>query len=202
MESSILGLGIRTTADGFRILLTIGVWNPCSTNKNSGIQYLWSGIHRVAFRTQDFLGFPYIGGGRFFKKLVLYRPYRRFLATPLQLILYSSEQALWGALAAGRETETGQIWQLSPRGATREVEFQFQRRSCNWPRKTSPATKSEEKRMFSQAVKVAITSSPSFSRHAATAPRRACSQAINFAPHSWIPWLQERLGLNCSPRTH
>ena len=56
--------------------------------------------------------------------------------------------------------------------------------------------------MLSQAIKVAITSSPSFSRHAARAPRRACSQAINFAPHSWIPWLQERLGLNCSPRTH
>ena len=212
MESRILGLGIRTTAEGIRILLTIGVWNPCSTNKNSGIQYLWSGIHRVEFKTQDFFRFPYITGRRFFKKFVLYRPYRRFPAAPLQLILYSSEQALWGALAAGREKE-GHIWQLSPRGATREVEFQFQRRSCNWPaktsvsprsspRNTSPATKSEEKRMFSQAVKVAITSSPSFSRHAATAPRRACSQAINFAPHSWIPWLQERLGLNCSPRTH
>ena len=61
----------------------------------------------MAFRTQDFLGFPYIAGGRFFKKLVLYRPYRRFPAPPLQLILYSSEQALWGALAAGRETEAG-----------------------------------------------------------------------------------------------
>ena len=61
----------------------------------------------MEFRTQDFLGFPYIGGGRFFKKLVLYRPYRRFPAAPVQLILYSSEQALWGALAAGRETETG-----------------------------------------------------------------------------------------------
>ena len=166
MESRILALGIR-------ILLTIGVWNPCSSNKNSGIQYLQSGIHRVEFRTQDFLGFPYIGGGWFFKKLVLYRPYKRFPAAPLQLILYSSDQALWGALAAGREKE-GQIWQLSPWGATGEVEFQFQRRSCIQPAKTSvsprsspgetsPATKSEEKRMFLQAIKVAITSSPSFS---------------------------------------
>ena len=59
----------------------------------------------MEFKTQDFFRFPYITGRRFFKKFVLYRPYRRFPAAPLQLILYSSEQALWGALAAGRETE-------------------------------------------------------------------------------------------------
>ena len=112
---------------------------------------------------------------RFFKKLVLYRPYRRFPAAPLQLILYSSEQALWGALAAG-----GKKKEKSDSSVHGEPQGRWNSNSRDV---------------------VAITSSPSFSRPAARAPRRAYSQAINFAPHNRIPRLQERLGLNCSPRS-
>ena len=51
-----------------------------------------------------------------------------------------------------------EIWQLSRQGVTGEleVEFKFQRRSCK------------------------VASSPSFSRPAARAPRRACSQATSY----------------------
>ena len=45
MESSeILGFGMRTSALGTQISLAIGIQNPSSTDKESGIQYLESGI--------------------------------------------------------------------------------------------------------------------------------------------------------------
>ena len=40
------------------ILLMIGIWNSVSTNKESGIEYLESGIHRMKSRIQDCLGLP------------------------------------------------------------------------------------------------------------------------------------------------
>ena len=39
----------------------IGIWNPSSTDKESKIQYLESGIHGVESRIQDCLGFLYMG---------------------------------------------------------------------------------------------------------------------------------------------
>ena len=53
--------GIRNTAQGFRISLTIGIWNPSSAEKESGIQYLESGIPGVESRIQNCVGFPHIG---------------------------------------------------------------------------------------------------------------------------------------------
>ena len=41
------------------IPLNIELRNPRSTGKESGIQYLESGIHGVEPRMQDGLGFPY-----------------------------------------------------------------------------------------------------------------------------------------------
>ena len=40
-------------------LPAVGIWNVSSTDKESGIQYLESGIHGVESRIQDCLGFPY-----------------------------------------------------------------------------------------------------------------------------------------------
>ena len=54
------------------IPLTIGIRNPNSTNKESTIQYLESGICSVESRIQDCLGFPYGGlSGSKFSFLVL-----------------------------------------------------------------------------------------------------------------------------------
>ena len=39
VESRILGFGIRITAQGIRILLRTGIWNPSFTARESGIQY-------------------------------------------------------------------------------------------------------------------------------------------------------------------
>ena len=44
MEPGILGFGIRNTAQGIPIPLTIGIRNPSSTDKEKGVQYLESGI--------------------------------------------------------------------------------------------------------------------------------------------------------------
>ena len=41
------------------LLPAVGIWNVSSTDKESGIQYLESGIHGVESRIQDCLGFPY-----------------------------------------------------------------------------------------------------------------------------------------------
>ena len=43
------------------ILLRIGIQNPSSSDKESGIQYLESGIHGVESRIQDCLRFLYVG---------------------------------------------------------------------------------------------------------------------------------------------
>ena len=51
--------GIQFKESG--ILLTIGIQNPSSTDKDSRIQYLESGIQDVESRIQDCLGFPYKG---------------------------------------------------------------------------------------------------------------------------------------------
>ena len=56
----ILGFGIRNTAQGIRIShLRIGIRDPSSFDKESGIQYLESRIPGVESRIQDCLGFPY-----------------------------------------------------------------------------------------------------------------------------------------------
>ena len=53
--SGILGFGMRTSALGTQISLAIGIQNPSSTDKESGIQYLESGIHCMEFRIHDSL---------------------------------------------------------------------------------------------------------------------------------------------------
>ena len=50
----------------FGIPLTIGIRNPSSTDKESGIQYLESEIHVVESRIHDFLGFPCMGKNTYF----------------------------------------------------------------------------------------------------------------------------------------
>ena len=58
VESKIMAIfasGIRNKAQGIRIPLTIGIRNPRSTDKNSG-------IHGVEYRIQDCLGLSYMGG--------------------------------------------------------------------------------------------------------------------------------------------
>ena len=60
-KSGILGFGIHAP-QRIRILQTIGIPNPSSTDKESRIQYLESGIHGVEFRIQDCLGFSYMRG--------------------------------------------------------------------------------------------------------------------------------------------
>ena len=54
MESRILGYGIRNPA------ITIGNRNPSSTDKESEIHHLESGIHSIESRIQDCLGLPYM----------------------------------------------------------------------------------------------------------------------------------------------
>ena len=60
METRILGFGIRNTAQGIRIPLSIGLRNQGSTDKKSRVQYLESGIHRVEFRVRDSIRFSYM----------------------------------------------------------------------------------------------------------------------------------------------
>ena len=43
----------------------IGIQNPSSTDRKSGIQELESRIHGVESRIQDYLGFLYMGRKRF-----------------------------------------------------------------------------------------------------------------------------------------
>ena len=57
MESAIPGFGIRDIAQG----IPIGIRNPSSTDEEPGVQYLESGIHGVESRSQDSLGFRYMG---------------------------------------------------------------------------------------------------------------------------------------------
>ena len=47
VESEILGFGIWNSAKGSRILLPIGIRNPCSSDKESTIQYLQSETYSV-----------------------------------------------------------------------------------------------------------------------------------------------------------
>ena len=47
VESGLLGFGIWNSAKGSRILLPIGIGNPCSSDKESRIQYLESEIYSV-----------------------------------------------------------------------------------------------------------------------------------------------------------
>ena len=60
VEPGILGFGIQNTAQGILKPLRIGIQNPRFT-KNTGIQYLGSGIHGMAYRIEDCLGFPDMG---------------------------------------------------------------------------------------------------------------------------------------------
>ena len=61
VETRILGFGIRNTAQGIRIPLSIGLRNQRSTDKNSRVQYLESEVHGVESRVQDSIGFSYMG---------------------------------------------------------------------------------------------------------------------------------------------
>ena len=57
VEYRILGFGIRNTAEGIQNSIDdIRIQNPSSTDKESGIQYLESGIHGVESRIRDCLG--------------------------------------------------------------------------------------------------------------------------------------------------
>ena len=58
LQIFVLEFAIKLKKSG--IALTIGNRNPNSTDKESGIHYLESGIHSVESRTQDCLGFPYM----------------------------------------------------------------------------------------------------------------------------------------------
>ena len=60
-ESGRMGFGIQKHLKESGIPLTNGIRNPCSTDKESEIQYLESGIHSMESRIQDCLGFPYKG---------------------------------------------------------------------------------------------------------------------------------------------
>ena len=51
---------IRNSVPGIRNPAAIGIRNPSSTNKESGIQYVESRIHSVESRIKDFLGLPCI----------------------------------------------------------------------------------------------------------------------------------------------
>ena len=57
----ILGLGIWNTAQGIWISLTIGIRNPSSTDTDSRIKNLESGIHSMGSRISKCCGFPNIG---------------------------------------------------------------------------------------------------------------------------------------------
>ena len=58
VKSVILGFGIRKTTRGIRNPLTIGIQIPSSTDKESAIHYLESGIHFMKSRIQDCLVVP------------------------------------------------------------------------------------------------------------------------------------------------
>ena len=60
-ESWTLKIEILNSAQESGNPLQIGIRNPRSNDKESGIQYLESRIHGVESRIQDFLGFPFIG---------------------------------------------------------------------------------------------------------------------------------------------
>ena len=65
VEWGILGFGKRNTAQGIRnqIMIAIaGIHSTTSNDKESGIQYLESGIHGVESRIPDCLGFHYYLG--------------------------------------------------------------------------------------------------------------------------------------------
>ena len=52
---------IPELSPGIRNPAAIGIHNPSSTDKESGIQYVESRIHSVESRNKDFLGLPYMG---------------------------------------------------------------------------------------------------------------------------------------------
>lgn len=59
LESGILVFGIGNTAQLIRVPLTVGNRNLSSTENESIIQHLESGIHGIESRIQDCLEFPY-----------------------------------------------------------------------------------------------------------------------------------------------
>ena len=61
LDSGIQLLESGTQPQESGILLAIGIRNPSSIDKESGIQYLKSRIHSVESRIKDFLGLPYMG---------------------------------------------------------------------------------------------------------------------------------------------
>ena len=61
VEFEILGFGIRIQLKESGIPLRIGIQSPNFTDKESGIQFLESGIHDVESRIQDCPGFPHMG---------------------------------------------------------------------------------------------------------------------------------------------
>ena len=61
LDSGIQLLESGTQLQESGILLAIGIRNPSSIDKESGIQFLKSRIHSVESRIKDFLGLPYMG---------------------------------------------------------------------------------------------------------------------------------------------
>ena len=53
VESAIQGFGFRNFAQGIRNPTKMGIWNPCPTDKETG-------IHSLESRIQDCLGLPYM----------------------------------------------------------------------------------------------------------------------------------------------
>ena len=98
VESGILGFGIQNTAQGILNLLTIGIQNPRTTDKESRIQYLESGIQGMESRIQDCLGFAQMWAiFIIFRKHRLLRQRRR---SPLDLDVQQSTQQ--GRRSSGR----------------------------------------------------------------------------------------------------
>ena len=95
VESRFLGFLIRDTAQGIR--------NPSSTDKESRIQYLKSGIHGVETRVQDRLGFLYMGheGGekKGIRKLLLIRSHFASTTQPVHTRQQCSYMGAWASQA-------------------------------------------------------------------------------------------------------
>ena len=102
VESRFLGFLIRDTAQGIR--------NPSSTDKESRIQYLKSGIHGVETRVQDRLGFLYMGheGGekKGIRKLFLIPSLFTFLPSPFRAYLKPRAHTILPSLHAISRSST------------------------------------------------------------------------------------------------